>query len=1437
MFSLHSPRSGVRSTISRRRHRRPRRFFATLVVVALFGWVAWSVHQTTQQANVLDVAKDLLNGNIAADQAPDPRAAIEVLTLGLARNPDDYDAYMLRARAWARLQAWDKARNDTERAYETAETDRHKILSLRIMMDYQINANEYDGAVEVGERMVSIDNDPLRKFHLGVAYYKGSKAAQSDALAAFTSTVTTSHELEVAKRVESYITKIIVDADLDELMHWLLPDSDPVLARRIRNSLIDSRERYLAAIKLLEPYRFYGGYDGTASEAYSELMLRSGRMFEAFLESDISLREPGLPVPTIAFYEEIKATVLEEIGFYEGAGDRYQAMVDVAERAGRRVRPEHVAKLYENRLKAEQWLWILEHANKDLNRYNENLLISLARSQALLAAGKASEAIVVLQPLYSTLNLGTAGLLPPYLRASPEMRREIVVTAYRLFSATEDRRALAALEWILAEFPNDRDARKWRIEYITETYPNDAVQLEVAVEDAFALMRGPRRQRVDFERWLELSETLSMLRHGKTVVQRAAAAVSSANAWGKTVAEARFARQTAGRRIDQIDSISGGAMKLYYPDDTVLSVEITRELIEARLFTRARNQCRRLVEQFPDVHQLRYILARLLVREGRLDSALTEFRDILKAVPSDTESLDFATRILIALGRHEDAADLVNQMIVEDPQGVGAERFGMRLLAKGDTDQVDTLVERLRRANDGEITAGMLMLSTRAALGRGDFEKARAQLTTLAQLLPKSLDVAEIALQIGHRTDNAALLKFALEEISALAPGLFPDQMRSVPDLMISLGMTEELLAIFDEPVRSLPAAQPALRPLALAAKSLGRLDEADELLDLLEGDGTLLDNVEVVIDRFLLASVEGKAGDAAHRLRLESVRPELRNAVGSCLLVASALQGHESLLDNAPMEKLDNLGLDDVLAPRDLEFMDALLRLAPHLGRLDVVLPRAVVENPRAIYPVAHRDVALMVDLARKSPDIAREVLDSLVLLMLMSDRSFWVDERRFLAERLRTVVPNLGLPSRVLARSYLELGRPEEAMATIEPMMRADMVDADILRVFIDAAYAYDKGEWGIAVGLLLQETPVLAAAEGAEADPETDETPDEVVADFDGPHLDMRLALADALVERGHAREALPYFLSYLDVRPNDAAALRGAIAAYGAIKLVDPAMSRMEYALPLFPFDEELADTCISLLVQLFQPDERALALMESLAEQWPDDPRLPEALARAANGDAERIRELLTAMLAIMEANPVPLDSEEAQIRSALLVRGSQTARLNELIDVAYDVTQRALRLDPGSIIHVRELALLELERGNLDLARRYLEALRFIDTKDREGAMTLAQLYFEEIGEPMRAAEVVDATFLGNMPPEATKILAARTYLQGDGPGAIAEFTAIIGSPLITEYTIMSVARIAYASGQDDAARTLLDQALSRIDETHEVYGRANYLRGQRIKK
>jgi hypothetical protein len=166
---------------------------------------------------------------------------------------------------------------------------------------------------------------------------------------------------------------------------------------------------------------------------------------------------------------------------------------------------------------------------------------------------------------------------------------------------------------------------------------------------------------------------------------------------------------------------------------------------------------------------------------------------------------------------------------------------------------------------------------------------------------------------------------------------------------------------------------------------------------------------------------------------------------------------------------------------------------------------------------------------------------------------------------------------------------------------------------------------------------------------------------------------------------------------------------------------------------------------------------------------------------------------------------------------------------------ARELNALALRQDPGSINRYREMAFLELEDGHLEPARRYLEVLSFINLTDRDAAQALAQLYADQLGRPIDAAEVVRRTFLGQPPPWAVSILAAEDYLLGDPQAAINKFSAVRASPLLSDSVYYSVARIAYASGMTDTARNIIEYVTSNGDREHPFFRRAHWLLRHRL--
>jgi len=181
------------------------------------------------------------------------------------------------------------------------------------------------------------------------------------------------------------------------------------------------------------------------------------------------------------------------------------------------------------------------------------------------------------------------------------------------------------------------------------------------------------------------------------------------------------------------------------------------------------------------------------------------------------------------------------------------------------------------------------------------------------------------------------------------------------------------------------------------------------------------------------------------------------------------------------------------------------------------------------------------------------------------------------------------------------------------------------------------------------------------------------------------------------------------------------------------------------------------------------------------------------------------------------------------------VRAARTARSHGHAELARELNAAALRLEPGAINLYRELAFLELELGNLQEARSYLEVLSFVDINDRDAALALADLDFRQLGQPVLAADIVRRTFTGVTPPDMVEILAAEAWLLGRPDDAINEFIKLSRSPLVSGDTYLTILRIAYAGGFTDVARLVAGKALEGFaaDDPHRL--RVEYLLTRRL--
>ena len=1368
-----------------------RRATPWLIAFTIVGTVGWFARQASLMDDdaIVERAESIRVGAPLDGVPKDPTTALDILEPLLERNPRHVQGLIQAARSYADLRDWNKATGLLDRAAEAAETTQERTSALRIAVNYLLQADLYDEAVATSERIAELNpDDPIYDLQVGVALYRGSFKSQSDVVRTVTSPNKTGVDVAIERDIEAFVTDIWGEPDPDAFVEKLMPDLEGEPRAKLVDDIVDARTRFQRASQRMAGYGEYAGFDADVSRNYVEMLLRSGRVYEASLESAIALRQSNVPIGIQRSLLETVAECFELLDEHGHAADRYQEIVTSYGDAW--VPPRYAFKLMLERLADEDWDWILANDAANSKSFKQDILPDYLRAAALTATGDRERARVAIQDPFSIVSLGT--LMPPSVRGEPAVRREILMLAYDLFSEIGDTRAITALDGILSDAPYDHEARRLRVSQL-----RSRGLLEGAVADAFELLTPDRRDQADYLLWLDTATALSLQRYGATLEERADKFVSDERSLQVAAVTAAFEASQLRRGRNTKTRDATDRFSAFLPQEPALAHYVTAARIDRHDFARARVELRQLSDAYPEVQQFRYSLGRVLVREGKLEAAAGVFRELLDSVPKDTESLDLAMRIEMALGRQDEAANLVNAMILRDPLGVGAVRYGHRLLDGGYPDQADRLFERIVKLSDHDVGLDAKLIAARAALLQEDWSATEAWVAVLNEQYPQQVEVAMLALQLGLARNASGLIQAAVATLEPLAAGLFPDLMVELCKTLLDGGLYEEMLRIFDVETRTLPAVRPALRYLADAAKATGRHQEAEELL-------ASLGDLDSVRDRFILLALLRQPEEAGRRLRLENYSSDIEDERDLCIAVGNALSGFRALVDPEPIAQLAELGLEDEFDPASLQLLDAALRLRPEVLHVDDVVPQGVVLAPRETYPDAGADVERLVTLARESPDEATEALDALILLLISHQRPFWERESRFLAELCLEFVPGLVVPSRILAEKLLARGEPREAIEVLKVVMQAGElpIDPRTLELFVEATEAFGHAEWGLA--LVMAHPPTDPAA----------------------------ILLADSLAARGKPKDALDSYQAFLAAHPGDVRATIGSLRALTSLGRQAEAAVVAQRILEQRPEDHALGRACAEILCPIRRPDPEVVTTLETLRVLWPDEHIVLEALARAHRDDPGQMRAILEDLIARVTSQPVEVGTPAASERTTMLMGAAREARKSGIVDLARTLNELALKIEPGAIIQFRELAFLELEQGNLDKARRYFEVITFVDQNDKESALALARLLFEKAGQPHVAADVIQRAYQHNMPPQAVEILAAEEFLRGQPEEALTSFAKVRNSPLITADTFLSVGRIVFASSLDDpTAVSMFEQFLLLADPEHPARPRAEYLR------
>jgi tetratricopeptide (TPR) repeat protein len=1377
------------------RRRRLRRTLPTLlagVFVVLVGLFVYRAVRT-ESADIISTAAEIRKGDPLNGIKKNPTAAINMLERVLDREPENYDATLEAALAWGALQNYDTATELLEHAAALGSAKGDLLLQikpLKLGVNFFIGEGEFDKAVEWAQAIAALQ--PKSKMHVlghGLAQYNSSLAVQEIVLERLIPKGLSNEDKGTghAQAIETYVSDLWGSPDVEALLDILTPATNASFRAETKSLLVDARDRFLNAAQIFSVYPDAPRFDPAAADGYIDLLRRSGRIYDAHLEAAISLRQPRINQNLRRSMLESQAqclVVLEEFG---GAADLYGQIVNEAQDLGVPVPPVYIHALIENQVWAEEWDWILDNYSNFAQRLNNDIFLQYAHARALQATGQLEAATEQIGQAFSMVSLGTR--MPASILGFPHRRRSILLLSYELYDAAGNTTALTALDSLINHFPNDVEGLEARIR----------VQLsrdrfEPAMDDAFELLTENRRNPENFQQWLDIANELSLQRYSLTLEERALDLIEF-DLKDSSDSDSSEPEATSGT-LPKLATKSGVNPKAtYLPTNPALAWTVIRERIPYGQLERARNDLRHLTEMYPHVQEFRFQLGKLLLREGLLESAIAEFQQVLQLVPSDTEALDLTTRLEFALNNSKAAADLLNKMILADPLGVGAERYAQQLLASGRAADANQLFKRLFRWEGFEPGRNLFIMSARAFLALGDIERATALLIMLSKQYPYNEDVALLGLEIGLQTKNSDLIASAIVHIQPLVSGLLPDQVSHLSTTLLESGYNQELLDTFPENIRDLPVLESALRPLAEAAKALGDVDLTDQLLKQLNDEESLR-------DRFLLLSFDNRIREASRRLRLSSAtkkQPDLE----LCLLAAASMTGFQTMYDMTPVSTLRAMGLDHELSPASLELLDAVLRIAPNAGDLSEVIPPEVITAPHATYPNAGADVTALLEELKKDPERTAGTMRSITLLMLASDRPVWSREGRLLGQQIHEHIPGLQVISRHLAQQALRAGRHAEALEFVKQLLDPANPDPQVLQMFMEAAQAIGHDEWGLALAL------------------------DAKLND------DARLVLAEALLEREFLKEGLPHFLTYLKNHPEDVRAISGVIQTMAALDKTAGTVEWIRKALTAHPHDESLAHDCIDSLSLLSNLNEEAFQQLQTLGAENPGNVNAYGPLARhyAKNGLTDHLIFLIDVFSEQLQETQAEFWSEQAMSEAAAARALARIAHEFDLNDKARLLNNLALQWEPGSVELFRDLAAIELVEGNLEAARRYLEAVSIIQPNDRESPLALARLLFEQAGQPHVAADVIRQSYGQQlMPLAAVEVLAAELYLRGKPEEALQIFHEVRHHPQVTTNTLLTVARIAYAAGLDEEAIAIFNQFLQAADTRHPARDRVKSL-------
>ena len=686
----------------------------------------------------------------------------------------------------------------------------------------------------------------------------------------------------------------------------------------------------------------------------------------------------------------------------------------------------------------------------------------------------------------------------------------------------------------------------------------------------------------------------------------------------------------------------------------------------------------------------------------------------------------------------------------------------------------------------------------RLLLGRSlndqfDYAGAESELRRAAKL---GVDVNELAAPLAR----AMLLQGQFEALTK--ESLFnrttaPDAVAAVLDFkanaLLALSRPDEAVALLERARTLAPSSGAVNATLATVLLSRGDLEGARRML--LAAEKADPRSAEVQRSLGLLMLQTGKLADAAiyfakaAALAVGPPRDRELQRISLAALVDTELRQQRVPAAQVALERLDGLGDGRI---------NGLLRTRLNIAKGDL--------------PLARREAEKLLARGRADPDAA--LLLGLIYAMQGNDGQAEMQFKTVLAAE-----PENNLARRVLAQLRMQQGKPREAAAMLQPLLKEASGNVVTLAVQANLAAGDRKAALALleqragqgagdahavaelARGFLLADAPDQALA----ALPPTDSFAEGDVAELEGLRLSALLAkndlpaarkTADALAVRNPLNVRLQVMLGDFYVRAGASDLARAALERAAAARPQDPAIELRLAQLDALAGDLRKAE---ARLVAAAEKNPRAAVLQSAIAELRaaqgnskaalealskaqslaPDDTglRLREAQVRLASGDKEGARRVTEAAAkrapsdkSIVRARVATLEqladaAGAIKVASDALEASPKDPELSLLLagtqakagqlDAAIATLRAAGRAQPRSIPLMAALGELQLRKGDLKEARRVSQEIEGVEPDHPMATLLEAEIAVRE----KRFAAAADGIATANVRAQSTALV------------------------------------------------------------------------------